>query len=127
MIASDLTEGQTIHLSTIRDVVAETGDVVIPKGSLVMARVVTALRSKLAGTKGRLTIDIKEVYLPSGIKVPLCDGTIYFVGKNRTGVVSVGAALFAPIIFISGTKAVLPANYEMYPKVEVSQYIVISE
>lgn len=126
--ASELTEGQTIDLKTVRDVVSETGEVVIPQGSLAIAKVYKAQRSKIAGTKGRLTINIKEVYLPNGARVPLCDGTIYFTGKNRTAVVSVAAAVIAtPLILIPGSKAILPANYEMHPKVEVSQYVYLKE
>lgn len=126
--AAELTEGQTIELKTVRDVTSETGEVVIPKGSLALARVFKAQRSKLAGTKGRLTIDINEVYLPNGIRVPLCDGTIFFTGKNRTAIVGVAAAVVAaPLVFIPGSKAILPADFEMHPKVEVSQYVYLKE
>lgn len=126
--AAELTEGQIIELKTARNVTSETGEVVIPKGSLAQARVIKAQRSKLAGTKGRLTINIDEVYLPNGVRVPLCDGTIFFTGKNRTAIVGVAAAVVAaPLIFISGSKAILPADYEMHPKVEVSQYIYLKE
>lgn len=124
--ASSLTEGQTIELRGSRDVKVSKGIIAIPKGCIVRARVIKAKRSKLAGTKGRLTIDIREVILPDGQTIGLTDGVYFFVGKNRTAWAGVAAAIFSPAIFISGSKAKLPKNYEMSPKVEVSHYLEIN-
>lgn len=123
--ASGLTEGQTIELKVSRDVKVSKGIVAIPAGSIARAWVIKAKRSKLAGTKGRLTIDIREVILPDGQTIGLTDGVYFFMGKNRTSWAGVGAAFFSPAIFLAGSKAKLPKNYEMHPKVEVSHYIEV--
>ena len=117
--AFDLTEGQMIELKTASAVTAESGEVLIPEGSLVMARVRTGLKQRiLANQKRRLIIDIEHVLLPDGKKVPLCDGVFSFTVYKNTGDLDA-----VPLKQISSKNMQIPTDYVMHAKVEVSQTI----
>lgn len=89
------------------------GNVVLSQGDIAKGKVVVAKKSSLAGTKGKLEIDITDIVLSSGDRVFLNGGRARVFGKNRTPL-AVVAGLFAwPCLFIPGTKAVMPAGYEV--------------
>lgn len=117
--ANELKEGQMIELATADDVKLESGEIAIPKGSQVSARVRTSLKQRfLVNEKKRIVIDIKEVKLPNGKKVALGNGVVNFtVSKN------IGDMVGAPLKIVSSKKYLIPTDYVMHAKVEVSQDI----
>ena len=117
--AYDLKEGQMIELVTAEDVNLQSGETAIPKGSLVSARVRTSLKQRfLANEKKRIIIDIKCVELPSGAKVPLCNGVFSFTAGKDTGDLDA-----VPLKYAGSKKYLIPTDYVMHAKVEVSQGI----
>ena len=117
--AYDLKEGQMIELTTAADVKAQTGEVLIPKGSPVAVRVRTGLKQRvLANQKRRLIIDIKEVRLTDGTKIPLYDGVVSFTARSNTGDLDA-----TPLKFVNGHTLLIPMGHVMTAKVEVSQNI----
>ncbi|WP_337558611.1 hypothetical protein, partial [Prevotella sp.] len=67
----------------------------------------------LAGTKGRLVINISSMNLPSGEPVFFTNTDVRINGKNRTPLAVVTGILLWPCIFIPGSKAVMPAGYDV--------------
>ena len=63
--AADVEEGQTVDFRVTQDIMVD-GKCVIPRGYLVKGKVTEARKSSLAGTKGRLAINISSMNLPSG-------------------------------------------------------------
>ena len=63
-------------------------------------------------------INITEIELPCGVSIPLSNGNVYITGKNRTPL-SVILFFFVtwPACFITGSKAELPAGYEITAEV----------
>lgn len=121
--ARELKESQIIELVTAADVKSESGGIAIPKGSQVLARVRTSLKQRvLANQKRRLIIDIKEVKLPNGAKVPLCNGVASFTTGKNTGDLDA-----VPLKYVSSNKLLIPTNYVMKAKVEVTQNISVSQ
>ena len=117
--AKELKESQMIELVTAEDVKLESGEIAIPKGSQVTARVRTSLNQRvLANQKRRLIIDIKEVKLPNGAKVPLCNGVASFTAGKSTGDLDA-----VPLKYASSNKLLIPTDYVMKAKVEVTQNI----
>lgn len=117
--AHDLKESQMIELQTADDVKSKEGEVVIPKGSRALARVRTGLKQRvLTNQKRRLIIDIKEVQLPDGTKVALCDGVISFTTNRNTGDLSA-----VPLVRDNKNIYYVPTGYVMHAKVEVTQII----
>lgn len=110
--AQNLQPNDVIPFKVGHDVVVN-GETVIPFGSVVKAKVVTAKRSKWWGTKGRLSFKFDNIQLPTGENVPLEAIPFEVTGKNRTPL-SVCLFLFGawPCCFICGSGAVLPAGYE---------------
>ncbi|MBP8622625.1 hypothetical protein [Bacteroides sp.] len=110
--AADVDEGQTVDFVVTNDV--KVGDVVtISKGTLVKGTVNEAEKSSLAGTKGRLKISITNLILPSGDQIYFSNSNVNISGKNRTPLAVVTALFVWPCIFIPGTKAQMPAGYEL--------------
>ena len=70
-------------------------------------------KSSLAGTKGRLGINISGLTLADGEQIFFSNTDVRISGKNRTPLAVVTGLLFWPCIFIPGTKAVMPAGYEV--------------
>ncbi len=110
--AADVSEGQTVDFQVIQDVNVE-GVCVIPRGTLVKGKVAEARKSTIAGTKGRLVININYLNLPNGEPVYFSNTDVRINGKNRTPLAVVTALFVWPCIFIPGTKAVMPAGYEV--------------
>ena len=111
--AADVKYGDKVDFRTIYDINIK-GHEVLPAGYIITGSVMQARKSSMAGTKGRLVIKIDNLILPDGQEVPLSNKEISISGKNRTPL-SVISFLFLcwPGIFIPGTKAVMPENYEV--------------
>ena len=117
--AKELKESQMIELVTADDVKLESGEIAIPKGSQVLARVRTSLKQRvLANQKRRLIIDIKEVKLANGTKVALCNGVASLTTSKSTGDLDA-----VPLKYASSNKLLIPTDYVMKAKVEVTQNI----
>lgn len=115
--AADLYVGQNVNFRVSRDVKSDNV-VLIPYGTTVKGTVYEAKKSGGFGKKGRLGIRVDEVALPDGKTVPVNEGNVYVMGKNRT---ALSVCLFLlvtwPACFITGSKAELPAGYELITKV----------
>lgn len=109
--AKDVEIGDQVKFFVTSDVKAD-GKVVIPTGTIVYGKVTEAKKSTLAGTKGRLNINLDYVVLENGEKIYLTGGEVRISGKNRTPLAVITALFVWPCIFIPGTKAVMPAGYE---------------
>ncbi len=110
--AADVEEGQTVDFAVMQDVNVD-GKCVIPQGTLVKGRVSEARKSTIAGTKGRLVITIDRMNLSDGEPIFFSNTAVRINGQNRTPL-AVGLGIFVwPCIFIPGTKAVMPAGYEV--------------
>lgn len=110
--AADVKEGQMVDFRVVRDVLVD-GICAIPSGTLVKGKVTEAKKSSLAGTKGRLGINISYLNLPSGTPIYFSNTDIHISGKNKTPLAVITGLFIWPCIFIPGTKAVMPAGYEV--------------
>lgn len=110
--AADVQEGQLVDFRVIQDVKVDNA-VVIPIGTCVKGKVVEAKKSTVAGTKGRLRIAITTMNLPSGDPLFFTDTEVRVNGKNRTPLAVVTGLLLWPCFLIPGSKAVMPAAYEV--------------
>ena len=111
--AADVDEGQKLNFRVARDIIVD-GVTAIPYGSMVSATVLKAKKSSWWGTRGRLAASITEVILPNGDAVPITNCNFEIKGKNRTAL-SVVLFLFVtiPACAITGSKAEMPAGYEV--------------
>lgn len=125
VMARDVEVGDNVKFSVVSDVKC-AGVVSIPAGSIADGVVTEAKKSSLAGTKGRLSIDIKTVTLGDGTKVPL-SGMARVYGKNRTPAAVIAALFIWPCIFIPGTKAVMPEGYDVTATVLANTEIEVAE
>ncbi len=121
--AADVQEGQLVDFKVAKDV--KVNDVcVIPIGTLVKGKVTEAKKSSIAGTKGRLCINISSLILPSGDPIYFSNTDVRIYGKNRTPLaVAVGIFVW-PCIFIPGSKAVMPAGYEVQATVAANTTVI---
>lgn len=122
--AADVADGQTVDFKVAQNV--NVGDVcVIPQGTLVKGKVVEARKSTVGGTKGKLVISINSLTLPNGNPLFFSNSEVRIYGHNRTPV-AVVVGLFTGFGFlIPGSKAVLPANYEVQANVASNTEIVV--
>lgn len=109
--AADVHEGETINFRVTTDIKAD-GVTIIERGSIVKGKVTEAKKSTIAGTKGRLVINLTSMNLTNGDPLYFTDSTVRIYGKNRTPVAVATACIVWPCIFICGTKAEMPAGYE---------------
>ncbi len=122
--AADVDEGQTVDFRVTNDI--KVGDIVaISKGTLVKGIVAEAKKSTIAGTKGRLKINVTNVVLPSGDQIYFSNSTVSVYGKNKTPLAVVTGLFIWPCIFIPGTKAVMPAGYEFQATVGSTSEVTI--
>ena len=112
VMAADVAEGQIVDFSVVQDVNYD-GICAIPRGTLAKGKVSEARKSSLAGTKGRLVITINNLILPNGEPLYFTNTDVRIYGKNRTPLAVVLGILCWPCIFIPGSKAVMPAGYEV--------------
>ena len=123
--AADVKEGQKVAFRVTRDITVD-GVTAIPYGTLVNGTVYEAKKSSWWGTKGRLGIKINELVTSNNEVVPLTNGDVYVTGKNRT---TLSVVLFAlvvwPACFITGSKAELPAGYEVQANVAANTQVKV--
>lgn len=122
--AADVSEGQTVDFQVEQDVNVD-GVCVIPRGTIVKGKVSEAKKSTIAGTKGRLIININRLNLPDGEPVFFSDTDVRIYGKNRTPLAVATCFFIWPCIFIPGTKAVMPAGYEVQATVATNTTISV--
>ena len=122
--AADVSEGQTVDFQVVQDVNVD-GVCAIPHGTLVKGKVAEAKKSTIAGTKGRLVVNINSLILPNGELVFFSNTDVKVYGKNRTPLAVVTGILVWPCIFIPGSKAVLPAGYEVQATVAANTTVTI--
>lgn len=114
--AADVSEGQTVDFQVLQDIIVDNV-CVIPHGAFVKGKVSEARKSTVAGTKGRLRITIDRMNLDNGEPLFFSNTEVKIYGKNRTPLAVVLGCLAWPCIFIPGTKAVMPAGYEVHATV----------
>ena len=121
--AADVEEGQNLYFRVSRDVLVD-GVVAIPYGSMVNAKVLKAKKSSWWGTRGRLAASITEIVLSDGTIIPIHNGNFEIKGTNRT---ALSVVLFCfvtiPACFITGSKAEMPAGYEIVANVAANTTI----
>lgn len=110
--AADVEEGQTVDFRVSQDVNID-GVCAIQRGTLVKGKVTEAKKSSIAGTKGRLGINISSLTLPSGEPLFFTNTDVHISGNNRTPLAVITGIFIWPCIFIPGSKAVMPAGYEV--------------
>ena len=122
--AADVNEGEMVDFRVVNDIV-EDNCIVVPRGTLVKGIVNEAKKSSIAGTKGRLVINISNLILESGEQIFFSNTAVRVYGKNRTPLAVVTALFVWPCIFIPGTKAVMPEGYEIHATVAANTKIKI--
>ena len=122
--AADVEVGQTVNFQVTQDIFID-GTCVIPRGTMVKGNVTEAKKSSIAGTKGRLKININHLYLPSGDPIFFTDTNINICGDNRTPMAVVMGVFLWPCIFIPGTKTVMPEGYEVLATVAANTRISV--
>lgn len=110
--AANVNEGEMVDFRVSQDININ-GKCIIPRGYLVKGKVMEAKKSSLAGTKGRLVININSMNLPSGEPVFFSNTDVHINGKNRTPLAVVTGLFLMPCLLIPGTRAVMPAGYEV--------------
>ena len=122
--AADVEIGQAVDFLVAQNIMVENV-CVIPSGTLVKGTVSEAKKSTIAGTKGRLKIDISRLNLPNGDPVFFSNTLVNISGNNRTPLAVVTALFVWPCIFIPGTKAVMPEGYEVLATVASNVSIAV--
>lgn len=124
--AADVNEGEIVDFQVTHDIIIDNY-IAIPRGTIAKGIVNEAKKSSIAGTKGRLVININNLILPSGEQIFFSNTTVRIYGKNRTPLAVVSAIIVWPCIFIPGTKAVMPQGYEVLASVAANTEIKIEE
>ncbi len=120
--AADVHEGQTVDFRVMRDIMVD-GFCAVPQGTIAKGKVTEACKSTVAGTKGKLVINIANLTLPDGTPLYFANTDVRVYGKNRTPV-SVVVGVFTLFGFlIPGSKAVMPAGYEVQATVAANTTI----
>ena len=122
--AADVKEGQKVAFRVSRDINVD-GVTAIPYGTTVNGTVYEAKKSSWWGTKGRLGIKINELITPNGEMIPLTNGDVYVTGKNRTTTAVVAFLFVWPACFICGSKAEIPAGYEVQANVAANTSVKV--
>lgn len=122
--AADVNEGEYVDFRVVNDIMVDN-HVVIEKGSIVKGVVNEACKSTIAGTKGRLVININQITLASGEHVYCSNSAARIYGKNRTPLAVITSLFVWPCIFIPGTKAVMPEGYEVHAYVAANTEISV--
>ncbi len=122
--AADVNEGDLVDFQVIQDINVD-GVCAIPRGTLVKGKVTEAKKSSLAGTKGRLSITIDRLNLTSGDPVFFSGTNVHIYGKNKTPLAVVTGCLIWPCLFIPGTRAEMPAGYEVHATVAANATVTV--
>jgi hypothetical protein len=121
--ASKVHYGDFIDFKVSRDVIVDDM-VAIPAGTIAKGTVYEAKRSSWFGTKGRLGIRMRSLFLPNGEELFFAYSDIYITGKNLTPIsVIVFLCVYYP--FICGTKAEMKAGYSFDATIASTTEIVI--
>ena len=124
--AADVNVGQKVLFRVARNISID-GVTAIPYGTTVNGTVYEAKKSSWWGTKGRLGIKVTEMYAPNGEMIPLQNGDLYVTGKNRTALsVLLFCFVTMPACFICGSKAEVPAGYEIQANVAANTVIKVN-
>jgi len=95
--SADFRVNNTIAFSVARPVIVDDA-LIIPRGTIARAKVVRAKKAGNFGRAGALTFEMERIIAIDGTKIPV-QLTAAAEGGNRTGVVAVGAAASAALIF----------------------------
>ena len=117
--------GDGVRFTVVSDV-KQDGLVLVPAGTLAYGVVSDARKSTVAGTKGLLSVQLRNIILGDGTIVPL-SGSVHVAGKNRTALAVVTALVVWPCIFIPGTKAVLTEGHSARATVVSNTEIPVGE
>lgn len=121
--AADVQEGQTVDFRVAQDVTID-GVCAVHQGTLVKGKVSEARKSTVGGTKGKLIITINGMTLDNGDPLYFTNTEVRLYGHNRTPV-AVVVGLFTGFGFlIPGSKAVMPAGYEVQATVSANTNII---
>ena len=123
--AADVNEGETVDFRVVTDIIVDN-NIAIPQGTIARGVVNEAKKSSLAGTKGRLVININNLTLSSGQQIYFSNTAARIYGKNRTPLAVVTGLFVWPCIFIPGTKAVMPQGYEIQAVVAANTEVNIN-
>ncbi|MBR2631636.1 MAG: hypothetical protein Q4F47_08970 [Bacteroidaceae bacterium] len=123
--AADVNEGETVDFRVANDIIVDN-NIAIQKGTIVKGTVNEAKKSSIAGTKGRLVINISNLILPSGEQIYFSNTAARIYGKNRTPLAVITGIFVWPCIFIPGTKAVMPEGYEIQATVASNTEVKIN-
>lgn len=123
--AADVNEGETVDFRVVTDIIVDN-NIAIPQGTIARGVVNEAKKSSLAGTKGRLVININNLILSSGQQIYFSNTAARIYGKNRTPLAVVTGLFVWPCIFIPGTKAVMPQGYEIQAVVAANTEVNIN-
>ena len=123
--AADVDEGQKLNFRVSRDINVD-GVTAIPYGAMVNATVTKAKKSSWWGTRGRLAASITEIVMPDGTVIPIQNGNFEIQGKNRTALsVILFCFVTIPACFITGSKAEMPAGYEIVGNIAASTKVIV--
>lgn len=123
--AADVNEGETVDFRVVTDIIVDN-NIAIPQGTIARGVVNEAKKSSLAGTKGRLVININNLTLSSGQQIYFSNTAARIYGKNRTPLAVVTGLFVWPCIFIPETKAVMPQGYEIQAVVAANTEVNIN-
>ena len=99
--------GEVISLSVQADVTDINGNVLVKQGTLVNGTITQSVKSKAAGTKGKLSFSVDFIKAVDGQSVPV-NLKYEFAGKSKTAVAVAGAAVVAaPLLLIKGKPAIV--------------------
>ncbi len=110
--AANVHVNQSVDFCVTADVKVD-GEIVIPRGTIAKGTVYEAKLNTWMGTKGRLGIRIRNIILPNGDVLYLSNSDVYITGKNRTPGTVVATILILPCCLIHGTRAEMPAGYQI--------------
>ena len=99
--------GEVISFKVKADVTDINGNVLVKQGTLVNGTITQSVKSKAAGTKGKLSFSVDFIKAVDGQSVPV-NLKSSFAGNSRTAV-SVGAAavVAVPLLLIKGKPAIV--------------------
>jgi len=95
--SADFKLNNTIAFSVAKPVFIDDA-LVIPRGTIARAKIVRVRKAGIMGRGGALTFEMERIIAMDGTKIPV-QLTAAAEGGNRTGVMAVGAAASAALIF----------------------------
>ena len=95
--SADFKVDNTIAFSVAKPVFIDDA-LVIPRGTIARAKIVRVRKAGIMGRGGALTFEMERIIAMDGTKIPV-QLTAAAEGGNRTGVMAVGAASTAALIF----------------------------